>query len=131
MAQAAVNPEPHYIRIRVILSNGDRASQIERVSSHRLPDISGVPLAGLRRPNLHLRDGCVEVRDAFLHVRKHQVWKGPKSKASRRTIFLSDSLVAALREVLAEQDRAKKILGRDYYGHGLVFCQTGMCWMLQ
>jgi integrase len=80
-------------------------------------------LAGLRRTDLHLRDGYLEVRQAFLRIGKHEVWKGPKSKAGRRPISLSDSLVAALREVLAEQDRAKQIFGADYHDHGLVFCQ--------
>jgi hypothetical protein len=32
----------------------------------------------------------------------------------------------APRELLAEQDRAKKILGRDYDDHGLVFCQANV-----
>jgi integrase len=66
-------------------------------------------LAGLSRTNLDLHDLAIYVRQAFLRVGKQEVWKKPKSKAGRRRIAITEHLAHVLRDVLAEQDRAKEI----------------------
>ncbi len=92
-------------------------------------------LAGLRW-NVSLKDAVIQVKEAFLRVGKDEVWKGPKSKKARPPLAIPETVVAMLREVKADQERAKEILepcaeGTEcrrracpfYHDFGLVFCQ--------
>jgi integrase len=64
-------------------------------------------MAGLRRSNTHLDDGCIVIDPdtECLHEGTHRRWLGPpKTPASARTIILSPFLIALLRNHLDNHD---------------------------
>lgn len=85
-------------------------------------------LLALERPDFDLRNKTITIRKAVVSVRGKMVPKPiPKTRKSRRTIRISDTVVEALKNQLAAQDAWKQEAGPELYkDQGLVFAtQTG------
>jgi integrase len=85
-------------------------------------------MLALERSDFDLRNRTITIRRAVVSVRGKMVPKPiPKTRKSRRTIRISDTVVEALKNQLAAQDAWKQEAGPELYNdQGLVFAtQTG------
>lgn len=80
-------------------------------------------LCGLRRQDLRLDEGEIEIHQTVLEVNgKLIIQSTPKTDASETTISISPAVAAILRAHLARQAEERLLLGDRYQDHGLVFC---------
>jgi integrase len=56
-------------------------------------------------------------------IKGEALFKEPKTASARRELALPLSVAVELRGLRAAQDKRRKVLGRRYEDHGLVFCQ--------
>jgi integrase len=78
-------------------------------------------LLGLRWHDVDLKAGTLHITHQLQVIENKPVLVAPKTKRSRRTIPLSASLVAALRQHHARQLRERMALGTAWHDHDLVF----------
>ena len=67
-------------------------------------------------------DGTLMIRKALVRV-PGQPWalKVPKSRAGNRPVVLDNRVLEVLRELRAEQQRERELLGDRYHDHGFIF----------
>jgi integrase len=71
-------------------------------------------------------DGTLSIQQALLRVPGAGiVKKAPKSRAGNRPVVLEDRVLDVLRELRAEQQQERSLLGDRYHDHGLIFCTRG------
>ncbi|HKV44728.1 MAG TPA: tyrosine-type recombinase/integrase [bacterium] len=88
-------------------------------------------LLGLRWEDVDLVLGEASVSQTFYRLSgsKRQgrapemLFKAPKTAGSRRLVALPPAVVAEVRRLHETQATNRRMLGRDYHDHGLVFCQ--------
>ncbi len=80
-------------------------------------------LAGLTWQGVDLTLGVASVQQTFYRLGGQQLFKAPKTAASKRAVALPPAVVEVLRGLRADQEENQRILGTDYHDHGLVFCQ--------
>ena len=80
-------------------------------------------ILGLRWEDVSLSLGSFTIKQTFYRLGKEQLFKAPKSRASRRTIPLPQEHLTVLRRIQDEQKAHKEAFGNAYQDHGLVFCQ--------
>lgn len=81
-------------------------------------------LLGLRWRDVDLALGVASVPQTFARLGREQLFKEPKTAASRRAIALPPIVVEALRALRADQEENRRLLGADYQDHDLVFTQA-------
>lgn len=90
-------------------------------------------LLALRWQDINLKDETLTVRQGLVRVTNHGahdgkrktalVFQEPKTSSSRRTIPLSEEVLAELKRWKSRQAQEKLQLGQGYQDIGLVFCQ--------
>lgn len=81
-------------------------------------------LFGLRWTDVDLDAGVLHVRCGLQHVNKVWTFVEPKTRKSRRTVFLPASAAAALRVHRKRQLEARLLAGERWQGWDLVFAFT-------
>lgn len=78
-------------------------------------------LLGLRWADVDLDNGVIHVQQTIQRVDRQVVVKATKNKSSRRSVALTEPIVALLRRHRAQQAQEKLLQGQAYQDHGLVF----------
>ncbi len=89
-------------------------------------------LLGLRWQDVDLVLNCASIQQIFYRLSGskkdarpgQQLFKEPKSSRARRLVALAPALVEELRSSQGEQREQRRLFGRAYHDHGLVFCQA-------
>ena len=97
---------------------------------YRFAAVTGCRLGeclGLTWANVDFGAKVVHIRQIAYKLRKdgHAAWiyKEPKTRKSRRTVDLTDGMLAELKEVQEAQKIHKVYFGRRYQNRNLVFCK--------
>jgi len=97
---------------------------------YRFAAVTGCRLGeclGLTWANVDFGAKVVHIRQIAYKLRKdgHAEWiyKEPKTRKSRRTVDLTDGMLAELKEVQEAQKIHKVYFGRRYQNRNLVFCK--------
>jgi integrase len=80
-------------------------------------------LLGLRWRDIDFVLGAATVQQTFYRLGGEQLFRTPKTPASRRTVEFSPTVVDELRKVRASQASVRCGLGSAYEEYDLVFCQ--------
>ena len=81
-------------------------------------------LLALRWQDIDMAAGTLSVRQSLAYTKELGIFfKTPKNKKSRRTIDISDEVMAVLRQHRKAQFESKLALGNQYEDNDLVFCQ--------
>jgi integrase len=76
---------------------------------------------GLKWTDVDFERGCLKVQHNLVEVAGRVSLDTPKTSASRRTVFLSPSTLAVLKDHQARQGRERHELGASWQDHGFVF----------
>ncbi len=112
-------------QVRLFLAGAKRSSRYYALYlTAILTGMRAGELAGLRWQDCDLTFGVASVRQTFYRLGGRQLFKAPKTAASRRAVALSAAVVETLGAVRADQEENRRLLGAEYHDHGLVFCQA-------
>jgi integrase len=79
----------------------------------------------LRWTDVDLDEGSIAIRRTVQRITGHGLVEGePKSKSSRRTVYLLDIAIAELRGHLVRQGDQRLVMGPEWHENGLVFPST-------
>ena len=119
-------------QVRLFLAEAKRSSRYYPLYlTAILTGMRAGELAGLRWQDVDLALGVASVRQTLYRLDGSKaageaprvLFKTPKTAAGRRAVALPEAVVAALRDLRADQEENRRLLGADYHDHGLVFCQ--------
>ncbi|MBP2657175.1 MAG: Phage integrase [Firmicutes bacterium] len=79
-------------------------------------------LLGLRWQDIDFKQNTLTVKQALIRTRQGLLMSEPKTQKSRRTIPLSDEVMATLKSHKAKQSQVKLLAGKAYENADLVFC---------
>jgi integrase len=112
-------PSPDEARKLIEAACGDRLEALYILAVHTGMR-QGEPL-GLKWEDVGLNEGVIRIRRTLVRSGGRVALGEPKTKGSRRTIYLTDAAVEALRSHLERQLEEIERLGDLYRDHGLVF----------
>src|SRR5437867_12835755 len=97
---------------RLILVTAKRSSPYYRLYlTAILTGMRQGELLGLRWTDVDLATGSLAVRQTFQRLGRQQLFKAPKTKASRRTVALPEALISELRVLHEDQAQRRRPLG--------------------
>jgi len=112
-------------QVRLFFAEAKRSSSFYRLYLTAL--LTGMrqgELLGLRWQDVDFLLGRLAVQHTFYRLGKEQLFREPKTRASRRTIDIAGSLLEELRRLRDSQAALRQTLGKEYEDRGLVFCQS-------
>jgi len=79
---------------------------------------------GLRWDNIDFNKGIIRIEQNLIEVKCVKYFKEPKSDTSRRTIYVSDSMLSILQNYRIKQNELKKENRDIYQDYDLVVCNS-------
>lgn len=79
-------------------------------------------ILGLRWKDIDFHQGRIHVLQSLARSKKGLIFQDTKSKGSKRSIDITEDVIAALKKHRSQQNQNKRLLGAAYKDHDLVVC---------
>jgi integrase len=77
-------------------------------------------IAGLKWEHINLQERIVEIKESVVRLDKGNIVKSPKTKGSKRSIYIPDDLLSLLINHKNKQDEYRNLFGREYVNSNYV-----------